>query len=156
MTKERGRLPFFPQFGQLVFIVSSIPVGEIQSRSSTMHVNIHFARYLFFDHFIYFCCTLLSYTFLYHMPGIAIEMYFVLFHAFPNVLSPVPFRKPTARYRSTHFEFPTMLRENNSCPSLPSPLRPSLPYSRKGLRDLRNQLEQKTRKIKSVRPIGTN
>jgi len=53
MTKERGRLPFFPQFGQLVFIVSSIPVGEIQSRSSTMHVNIHFARYLFFDHFIY-------------------------------------------------------------------------------------------------------
>jgi len=31
MTKERGRLPFFPQFGQLVFIVPSRFVGAQQS-----------------------------------------------------------------------------------------------------------------------------
>jgi len=49
-----------------------------------------------------------------------------------------------------------MLRENNSCPSLPSPLRPSLPYSRKGFRVLRSQLVQNGRKIKSVRRFGRN
>jgi hypothetical protein len=47
-------------------------------------------------------------------------------------------------------------REINSCPSHNFPLIASLPYSRKAFQAFRNQLEQKTRKIKSVRPIGRN
>ena len=49
-----------------------------------------------------------------------------------------------------------MSRENNSCPSHFSPTKASNPLPHKGFRDLRNQLVQNTRKIKSVHHFGRN